>query len=142
MLREMGFELNESKTHFIGNDNRQSVTGLVVNEKLSIPSGYKRDLRQEVYYALKFGVEDSVLHGHRSDFVEDGRPICCPTYMLHLMGKVQYVLQIEPENLWFKDAQEKLLAYIYEHYSESLSYYLHFNKNGKGKGMHEQSNPV
>lgn len=23
MLREMGFELNESKTHFIGNDNRQ-----------------------------------------------------------------------------------------------------------------------
>lgn len=142
MLREMGFELNESKTHFIGNDNRQSVTGLVVNEKLSIPSGYKRDLRQEVYYALKFGVEDSVLHGHRSDFVEDGRPICCPTYMLHLMGKVQYVLQIEPENLWFKDAQKKLLAYIYEHYSESLSYYLHFNKNGKGKGMHEQSNPV
>lgn len=38
---------------------------------------------------------------------------------------------IEPENLWFKDAQKKLLAYIYEHYSESLSYYLHFNKNGK-----------
>ena len=142
MLREMGFELNESKTHFIENDNRQSVTGLVVNEKLSIPSGYKRDLRQEVYYALKFGVEDSILHGHRSDFIEDGKPICCPTYMLHLIGKVQYVLQIEPENLWFKDAQKKLLAYTYEHYSESLSYYLHFNKNGKGKGMYEQSNPV
>ena len=44
----------------------------------------------------------------------------CPvfwTYMLRLMGKVQYVLQIEPENLWFKDAQKKLLAYIYEHYN-------------------------
>ena len=42
MLREMGFELNESKTHFISNADRQTVTGLVVNEKLSIPSSYKR----------------------------------------------------------------------------------------------------
>ena len=62
--------------------------------------------------------------------------------MLHLIGKVQYVLQIEPENLWFKDAQKKLLAYTYGHYSESLSYYLHFNKNGKGRGMYEQSSSV
>ena len=38
MLREMGFELNESKTHFISNADRQTVTGLVVNEKLSTPA--------------------------------------------------------------------------------------------------------
>lgn len=52
MLAEMGFDLNEAKTHFITNAGRQSVTGLTVNEKVSVPAGYKRSLRQEVYYAL------------------------------------------------------------------------------------------
>ena len=64
----MGFELNEAKTHFISNADRQTVTGLVVNEKLSIPSSYKRNLRQEIYYTLKFGIEDSIVHGNRLNF--------------------------------------------------------------------------
>lgn len=131
MLREMGFELNESKTHFIGNDNRQSVTGLVVNEKLSIPSSYKRNLRQEIYYTLKFGIEDSIVHGNRLNFLEDGQPIRCPTYMTHLIGSVQYVLQIEPENRWFLNAKQKLLDYARAYFrDEGLGeeYYLHHSR--------------
>ena len=60
MLAEMGFDLNEAKTHFITNAGRQSVTGLTVNEKVSVPAGYKRSLRQEVYYALRFGLADGI----------------------------------------------------------------------------------
>ena len=128
MLREMGFELNESKTHFISNADRQTVTGLVVNEKLSIPSSYKRSLRQEIYYTLKFGIEDSIVHGNRLNFLEDGQPIRCPTYMTHLIGSVQYVLQIEPENRWFLNAKQKLLDYARAYFrAEGLGeeYYLH-----------------
>ena len=127
MLFEMGFELNESKTHFISNANRQTVTGLVVNEKLSIPSGYKRKLRQEVYYALKFGIEESIVRGNRLDFLENGHPICCSKYMLHLIGSVQYVLQIEPKNRWFQNAKQILLDYAREYFRDegSEEYYLH-----------------
>ena len=112
MLFEMGFELNESKTHFISNADRQTVTGLVVNEKTSIPNDYKRALRQEVHYALKFGAEDSVIRRHRLNFVEDSGSSRSSSYLLHLMGKVRYVLQIEPENRWFQDAQKKLSAQL------------------------------
>ena len=128
MLFEMGFELNEAKTHFISNADRQTVTGLVVNEKLSIPSSYKRNLRQEIYYTLKFGIEDSIVHGNRLNFLEDGQPIRCPTYMTHLIGSVQYVLQIEPENRWFLNAKQKLLDYARAYFrAEGLGeeYYLH-----------------
>ena len=128
MLFEMGFELNEAKTHFISNADRQTVTGLVVNEKLSIPGSYKRNLRQEIYYTLKFGIEDSIVYGNRLNFLEDGQPIRCPTYMTHLIGSVQYVLQIEPENRWFLNAKQKLLDYARAYFrAEGLGeeYYLH-----------------
>lgn len=128
MLFEMGFELNEAKTHFISNADRQTVTGLVVNEKLSIPSSYKRNLRQEIYYTLKFGIEDSIVHGDRLNFLEDGQPIRYPTYMTHLIGSVQYVLQIEPENRWFLNAKQKLLDYARAYFRAEGSgeeYYLH-----------------
>ena len=131
MLFEMGFELNEAKTHFISNADRQTVTGLVVNEKLSIPSSYKRNLRQEIYYTLKFGIEDSIVHGNRLNFLEDGQPIRCPTYMTHLIGSVQYVLQIEPENRWFLNAKQKLLDYARAYFrDEGLGeeYYLHHSR--------------
>lgn len=89
MLEDMGFELNEKKTRFITNATRQSVTGLTVNEKVSVSGEYKRRLRQEVYYALKFGLGDARQYPH-------------------LIGKLCYVLQIEPHNPWFRDALKKL----------------------------------
>ncbi|HAL19618.1 MAG TPA: RNA-dependent DNA polymerase, partial [Ruminococcaceae bacterium] len=60
MLENTGFELNENKTRFINSNNRQSVTGITVNEGLSVSADYKHRLRQEVYYALKYGLTDSI----------------------------------------------------------------------------------
>ena len=96
MLAEMGFDLNEAKTHFITNAGRQSVTGLTVNEKVSVPAVYKRSLRQEVYYALRFGLADSILRGGHATLLTDGVPDT-ERYRQQLLGRVQYVLQIEPE---------------------------------------------
>ena len=109
MLAEMGFDLNEAKTHFITNAGRQSVTGLTVNEKVSVPAGYKRLLRQEVYYALRFGLADSILRGGHTALRTDGVPDT-ERYRQQLLGRVQYVLQIEPENRWFREAKQKLLS--------------------------------
>lgn len=89
MLEEMGFQLNEKKTRFVTNANRQSVTGLTVNEKVTVSREYKRNLRQELYYLLRFG-DSSV-----------ARCQC-------LMGKLNFVLQVEPENRWFRQVKERL----------------------------------
>lgn len=112
MLLRRGFEVNESKTKFVSSTSCQLVTGLTVNEKVSIPREYKRQLRQEVYYALKFGFAESIMQGDRVDFITKGSPNCVK-YFAHLKGQVNYVLQIEPNNSWFRDAFEKLdIAYI------------------------------
>lgn len=89
MLEEMGFQLNEKKTRFVTNRSRQSVTGLTVNEKVSVSRKYKRELRQELYYLLRFG---------------DGSVSRCQ----RLIGKLNFVLQVEPENRWFRQVKERL----------------------------------
>lgn len=107
MLEEVGFELNEKKTHFISNASRQSVTGITVNEKLSVPIHYKRRLRQEIYYTLKFGLAEQIVRSDKTEFFMNARPDVSKYYN-HLLGQIGFVLQIEPENTWFQNAIIKL----------------------------------
>lgn len=112
MLEEMGFQLNEKKTRFVTNSSRQSVTGLTVNEKVSISRDYKRMLRQEVYYVLRFGSGSDIPwefwknrqrpHGHWHQRLQ---------YLQYLQGRVSFVLQVEPENQWFQEAARSLDLY-------------------------------
>lgn len=107
MLNRRGFEVNESKTKFISNASCQMVTGLTVNEKVSVPRDYKRKLRQEVYYAIKFGIADSIVKLRKMEFWKT-EMANATGYYNHLCGKINYVLQIEPQNKWFADALVKL----------------------------------
>lgn len=107
-LESMEFETNENKTHFISNANRMSVTGITVNEKLNITSDYKRKLRQEIHYVLKFGFENAILHENLTDFIADNF-VCTRSYYNHLMGKINYILSVEHNNAYFLDARDKLI---------------------------------
>ena len=109
MLARRGFEVNKSKTKFVTNTAAQMVTGLTVNEKVSIPRDYKATLRQEVYYALKFGIADSILKGNKTEYIKDGIADV-RAYYNHLKGKMIYVLGIESDNRWFKEAKDRLEA--------------------------------
>jgi hypothetical protein len=57
-LRKMNLYLNEKKSAEVTSDKRQTVTGVVVNEKTNAPAEYKRKIRQEIYFCKKFGVEE------------------------------------------------------------------------------------
>lgn len=109
MLQDMGFTLNGKKTRFLTRATRQQVTDLTVNEKVAVPNDYKRALRQELYYALHYSLCDAILVGKRTAFWRDGQPEL-ERYRAHLLGRVQYVLQIEPENKWFQETQKRLHA--------------------------------
>ncbi len=106
LLEKRGFEINKQKTKFVFCSNSQRVTGLTVNEKVSVPREYKKQLRAEVYYALKFGIADSIIHGNKTQFIKRGTPDVY-RYYNHLMGKIHYLFQIEPSD-YFAEAKEKL----------------------------------
>lgn len=103
-LRKNGFLLNTAKTRVSRNNKRQSVTGIVVNEKLSIPAEYKRKLRQEIYYCNKFGINS---HMARLDF--DGNEI---SYINHLLGRINYVLSVTPDDKQMLDGKKLLLGML------------------------------
>ena len=105
----MGFMLNECKTHFITNSSKQIVTGVVVNEKVSVNIDYKRKLRQELYYVLKYGIPNVVIRQRMRQYINSSNPrMGYVGYYKNLMGRLDYVLSIEQDNDYFIKARIEL----------------------------------
>ncbi|MGM9639251.1 MAG: reverse transcriptase family protein [Butyricicoccaceae bacterium] len=100
-LREMGFFLNDGKTVAVRSGQKKTVTGIVVNEKPNVPASYRRQLRQELYFCRKYGVEE---HIRRT-----GADIAAADYLRQLLGRVNYVLQITPDNAEMRQYRAWLL---------------------------------
>ena len=103
-LKGMGFLLNEQKTQIQRPGQQQTVTGIVVNEKLSIASDYRRKLRQELYYCQKFGVAEHLRKA--------GLKMSTEAYLQHLLGKVNYVLQIRGNDQELIEARQWLCTQL------------------------------
>lgn len=88
ILNEEGYEINQRKTRIAYRHQRQEVTGIIVNgEKLSVNKKFKRELNQEIYYCLKFGVK------HHMEKTNNTKAF----YKEHLYGKAYFVYMVEPE---------------------------------------------
>ena len=94
-LQVYGFELNRKKTRVLGRGNAQSVTGIVVNEKAQVSRAYRRKLRQEVYLFDRYGIKTE--EGPKNDEKE----------RMRLLGKMRYVLSVNPEDVWFGNMYKK-----------------------------------
>ena len=99
-LGKLGLFLNERKTAVIHSGQRQCVTGIVVNEKVSGPKEYKRKIRQEMHYCLKYGVDS---HLEKMD-----RSCERDIYVSSLLGRISYVLSVEPDNPEMKRYRQML----------------------------------
>ncbi|MCC2253619.1 reverse transcriptase family protein [Ruminococcus sp. CLA-AA-H200] len=99
-LLRLGFELNRKKTKVIRSSSRQEVTGLTVNEKVSVPKEYRRKLRQEWHYIEKFGLEE---HLKRTAGPDTASPELTKKYLLSLSGRIGHVLQADPESAYFRE---------------------------------------
>ena len=95
MLYKLGLELNNKKIHIVYKSSCQNVTGIVVNKKLQVNSKYRKQIRQEIYYIEKFGLDSHLKR----------RNINCDTqkYLNILYGKILYVLQINENDEEFKN---------------------------------------
>lgn len=99
-LRAFGFFPNHRKTVSLHRGQRQIVTGLVVNQRVSVPAEYRRRLRQELYYCRRFGVESHL------EYV--GTDLAPVAYLKRLLGQVGYWLQADPDSHEASAAQEWL----------------------------------
>ena len=98
-LRKLGLFLKNRKTAIIPAFKRQTVTGIVVNEKLNITKEYKKNIRQEMYYIRKFGLDE---HLNKLG-ISDKRG-----YLLSLKGRIAFVLQTIPHDREFAEYRDFL----------------------------------
>lgn len=101
-LRGMGLFLNDKKTVVVRNGQRHSVTGIVVNEAVHVPALYKRQIRQQMHYCMKFGLQS---HLERTK-----NPETADKFVAKLIGQINYVLSVEPNNKEMQIYRDKLLG--------------------------------
>ena len=92
MLYKLGLDLNNDKIHVITKNARQTVTGLVVNDKVQVGINYRKEIRKDVYYINKYGLKS---HLKRINVQDEKK------YLNSLYGKILYVLQINKDDKEF-----------------------------------------
>ena len=100
-LCKLGLFLKNRKTAVVSATKRQTVTGIVVNEKINITKDYKKNIRQEIYYIKKFGLDE---HLNRLGIADKQR------YILSLQGRIAFVLQTTPNKHEFVEYKDFLNA--------------------------------
>jgi RNA-directed DNA polymerase len=87
-----GFYINENKVGFYSQKNRQAVTGITVNQKLSVNRRWKNQLRNELYFCVEKGVADHLKWCSEAS----GKPIK-DNFKDHLYGKICFLIDVEPQ---------------------------------------------
>ena len=87
IIHEEGFRINEKKFRLQYSYQRQEVTGLIVNDRVSVPERHIKELDNAIYYCKKYGVVDHMKH------------INCDKgfYKEHLYGLAYFVKMVDVE---------------------------------------------
>src|SRR5699024_4755371 len=83
-----GFTVQKEKIRVQPYFTRQEVTGLVVNEKVSVPKEYTRYLRQELYYIRTKGL---------LNHLEFNNKLFVSNYKEYIVGKINFLRMVEPD---------------------------------------------
>lgn len=87
LLKPYGLFINSGKRQYIKGSRRKKVTGIIINEKLSVPIEYRKKIRQELYYIEKYGLKSHLEHTGYDGSQEK--------YLLSLLGRINYVLSAD-----------------------------------------------
>lgn len=98
-VTSIGLTINEEKTKIMKPNVRQIVTGIVVNKNPQVPFSKRNKLRQDMFFIKKFGLQNHIEH----------LQIKQSNYLEHLLGKINFVLQINPTDKEFQGYRTFLL---------------------------------
>ncbi|HAE65433.1 MAG TPA: RNA-directed DNA polymerase, partial [Acinetobacter johnsonii] len=102
LIKKYGFKVNSKKTSLKINAGQNIVTGILVKDSIFVPKKYKRKLRQEMFFIGKFGILSHISTAKIRD----------PNYIYSLMGRINFVLSIEPNNNEFIEYQNHIKRII------------------------------
>lgn len=88
MVFNEGFSINPEKTRVARSNARQEVTGIIVNSHMQISKEKRKQIRQQVYYIKKFGLESHLEH------INETRA----NYLNHLLGQINFALFVNPND--------------------------------------------
>lgn len=98
VIGEEGFFENEAKARAMGRGSRQEVTGVVVNERVTVSRKEVRRLRAMLHNARVHGLESQNRAGH-------------PSFLAHLRGRIAFVAMVDPKKAEpLQQALEALLS--------------------------------
>lgn len=103
-------KINKQKTAVILNSNRQIVTGVVVNKKLQAPKPYRRSIRLEMYYCMKYGLDEHLKKRHITPKQTDKHKYC-----QQMLGRINHCLQLnssDGEMIRYRDFMIKTINEI------------------------------
>lgn len=100
LFKPLSLKINRQKTKLVAKNNKQKVTGVVVNKKLSVEKTYLRDLRKSHYFVMKHGI-----FGH----ARYNKPTSPKVLLDQLIGKVSFAIFIRHEDKKLLSMKEDLL---------------------------------
>lgn len=104
IIKKFDFKLNTKKTRVLGRNSRQLVTGIVVNKKMQVSRNKRRELRANMYFIDKFGIDDQM----RTKKITESKE----KYIRKLLGTVNFVLFVNPKDVEFIN-YKKMLNELY-----------------------------
>ena len=97
IIDSYGLKINPEKTALLINSNKKIVTGISVSsEHIKVPREFKRKLKNEIHFIMKYGYISHINQIKIRD----------PNYLHSLLGKVNFWLQVEPNNLQAQTARD------------------------------------
>lgn len=87
-LRDMQLTINDAKTRVRKQGQQQEVTGIVVNYKPQLARSIRKDIRKDVYYIKKYGLQSHL------QYIQEERS----HYLEHLFGLINYALFINSDD--------------------------------------------
>ncbi len=95
IVKKQGFTINPTKTRGVDREKRQVVTGIVVNDGLSVPRKYLDSIRGALYVWRKHGLADAEKNAvpilHSRNYSSGGTPSFVPL----IRGKLNWLASVE-----------------------------------------------
>ncbi|WP_170791385.1 reverse transcriptase family protein [Ruegeria lacuscaerulensis] len=99
IIEDEGFEVNQQKVRFLGKADRKIITGLDITSGVPrVPRKFRRELKKDVYFVWSAGLSTHVSR----------RKIFNPQYIDHLMGRIEFWRQVEPECVQLATVQRRV----------------------------------
>lgn len=87
IIKEEGFQINKGKTRLQYSNQRQEVTGLIVNSKISVSKQIENEIKNALFFMKKYGVYNHMKHiGCNKLF-----------YREHLYGIAYFIKMVDKE---------------------------------------------